>query len=360
MTKQRDEALSTAPIKRWAGAAALALGLALSSGPAWAADMASDPWLTTKVKIALLTASDVDGLDINVDTVAGTVTLHGTASTASEKERASQLAREVDGVKEVRNLIQVVPESAEEAVSMLDDDLRDRVEQALDDDPRLADSSIRVSSVNQGAVLLEGKASSLSAHLGALETARGVKGVKRVDSQIESPDKLADSEIWRDSPDVAAQAGASGLAQSSRDMWITSAAKVRLMATEVSPFDVNVDTRNGVVTLFGRVDSEQAKRTAEAEVRKVDGVKDVENELQVVPESQQAAVERADEQIQKSVEEQLSQRLSDSNIDVEVSNGVVRLTGSVPSQEDRLAALTTARRGEGVRSVVGDLRVERN
>lgn len=351
------------PTSRWLGAGVLALGLALGSSPALAAQ-ASDPWLTTKVKVSLLTAENVDGLEIDVDTVDARVTLHGKASSSAERAEAEKLARQVEGVREVRNLIQVVADADEEAVSVLDDDLEKRVTAALRDDPALAGSQIQVESVNQGAVLLGGKAQSLSAHLGALETARGVDGVRRVESQIESPDQLADAELWRDSPpDVGAQAGASAAARTTAsDLWITSAAKVRLMATDVPAFDVNVDTRDGAVTLFGTVRSEADKRTAEAEVKKVDGVKSVRNELQVVPASREDAVQRKDEEIRESVSQQLGDRseLADADIDVEVSNGVVRLTGSVASQEDRLAALTTARRGPGVRSVVGDLRVERN
>ena len=38
------------------------------------------------------------------------------------------------------------------------------------------------------------------------------------------------------------------------DMWITSAAKVRLIADDQTPAtEINVDTRNGVVTIFGIV-----------------------------------------------------------------------------------------------------------
>lgn len=350
------------PTSRWLAAGLLTLGLTLGSGPALGAQ-ASDPWLTTKVKVSLLTAENVDGLDIDVDTVDGRVTLHGKASDSAERAEAEKLARQVEGVREVRNLIQVVADADEEAVTVLDDDLEKRVSAALRDDPALAGSQIQVESVNQGAVLLGGKAQSLSAHLAALETARGVDGVRRVASQIESPDQLADAELWRDSPpDVGARAGTSAARSTATDLWITSAAKVRLMATDVPAFDVNVDTRDGAVTLFGTVRSDAEKRTAEAEVKKVDGVKSVRNELQVVPASREDAVQRKDEEIRESVSQQLGDRseLADADIDVEVSNGVVRLTGSVASQEDRLAALTTARRGQGVRSVVGDLRVERN
>jgi hyperosmotically inducible protein len=133
------------------------------------------------------------------------------------------------------------------------------------------------------------------------------------------------------------------------------------MAADVPAFDVNVDTRGGVVTLFGIVQTAAQKTEAEAQAKKVDGVKSVKNELQVVPAVSAGRVEKRDEQIQTAVTERLGEKTGLSDVDVEVKNGVVRLTGTVGSQSDRLAALTAARTSEGVRSVVGDeLRVERN
>jgi osmotically-inducible protein OsmY len=209
--------------------------------------------------------------------------------------------------------------------------------------------------VNDGVVLLGGKVDSLTAHLRALEVARGVEGVERVESEVESPDRLADAEIWRESEAPEAERGARSTAS---DLWITSAAKVRLLAADVSALDVNVDTRGGVVTLFGTVGSEAERQRAADEVKKVDGVSMVRNELQVVPPAVSAATERRDEQIAQDVEKRVAERVRSSDIDVEVADGVVRLSGTVPSQSDRIAALTAAKSGEGVRSVVGDLRVE--
>ena len=290
----------------------------------------------------------------------GRVTLHGTASTAAEKARAEQLARQVEGVREVRSLIQVVPDAAAKKVEASDDEIRAQVAKALEAEPSLANSSIDVKSVNKGVVLLEGTADSLSSHLRAIEIAHDVDGVRRVASEVKSPDELADAEIWRDKGDNKDVAAAPGTRSIARDMWITTESKVRLMAADVPTFDVNVDTQGGVVTLFGSVGSQAEKSTAEAEVKKVDGVRMVRNELQVVPKAQQAAKERKDEQVREAVEKRLEDRaeLGDADINVEVANGVVRLTGKVASQTDRLAALTTARSSEGVRSVVGDLRVE--
>src|SRR4029453_8612059 len=47
-----------------------------------------DAWLTTKAKIALLTTEGVKVTSVNVDTVDGTVTLHGKVRTGAEKEKA--------------------------------------------------------------------------------------------------------------------------------------------------------------------------------------------------------------------------------------------------------------------------------
>jgi hyperosmotically inducible periplasmic protein len=343
--------------KKWTvslGAVALATGLAFAA-PVRAAD-SPDAWITTKVKVSLLTAADVDGLDINVDTVAGKVTLHGQAATAAEKAQAEKIARQINGVKEVRNLIQIVPASKEEQVSTSDEKIREQIAAEFKPEPEL--SGVTIQSVNKGVVLLAGKVDTLSAHLRALELARGVPGVNRVESEIKSPDRLADNEIWHE-PDVASS-GAMGVRSAASDLWITSDAKVRLLASDVSGMEVNVDTRDGAVTLFGAVGTEAEKRTAADEVRKVNGVKSVRNELQVVPAARREATDRRDDQIQKDVEQQMASRVAGADIDVEVADGVVRLTGTVPSQGDRLAALTAARSSEGVRSVVGDLRVERN
>jgi osmotically-inducible protein OsmY len=129
----------------------------------------------------------------------------------------------------------------------------------------------------------------------------------------------------------------------------------------LSPFGVSVDTRAGVVTLFGSVPDQELKARATARTRGVAGVKGVENELQVVPEAIAKRVEADDEQVRAAVREQLGAQasLEDAKIDVAVENGVVRLTGTVASQGDRLTALTVARSTTGVGSVIDGLELKR-
>lgn len=342
-------------IRHGVAAAAAALLLATSAMAA-----PPDAWITAKTKMALMTTEGVSGTAINVDTVDGNVTLHGKVSSAAEKAKAEAEAKKIDGVRQVRNLLQVVPESAEKVVKASDAEIKDRVQKALKDDPQLQNSSVTVQSVNDGVVLLSGKTDSVIAHLTAIEDAARVPGVRRVASEIESPNKLADREIQKE----RAEAGAKRtMKDTAGDMYITSATKLRLMGNEQTPStDINVDTRNGVVTLFGTVPSQASKAAAEAEARKVSGVNKVVNELEVVPPSRKDAVEAKDDDVEKAIDNALSKRddLRGSNIDVEVANGVARLTGTVENEQQRMAAAVAARSTPGVKAVKEELRVSSN
>jgi hyperosmotically inducible protein len=72
-----------------------------------ASEYASDAVVTTKVKGAFVAQSALSALDIGVETVDGKVTLTGTVGTAAEVELASHVARDVEGVKQVQNDLQV-------------------------------------------------------------------------------------------------------------------------------------------------------------------------------------------------------------------------------------------------------------
>jgi osmotically-inducible protein OsmY len=338
--------------------AGLVAALSLLGTPALATQP-GDAWITTRVKMALLTDESVDGLDIDVDTFDGRVTLHGTVDSAIEKVEAEALARQVQGVTEVRNLLAVVPATSQKVNEVADDELKAHVSTVLKRDKALSKSDIEVKSVNEGVVVLAGEANTLSAHYRAIEDARAVPGVREVASEIRSPDELGDAEIW----DAGEHASAGDdVKAAASDAWITTKVKVRLMAEPgLSPVGVNVDTRAGVVTLFGSVPSEDLKARATAQARGVAGVKGVENELQVVPESMAKRVETNDEQVRVAVRQQLGAQdsLEDADIDVVVKNGVVRLTGTVASQGDRLTALTVARATPGVGSVIDGLELKR-
>jgi hyperosmotically inducible protein len=128
------------------------------------------------------------------------------------------------------------------------------------------------------------------------------------------------------------------------DAWITTKVKTRLIHKPgIAPLSMNVDTRNGIVTMFGSVSTEDGKRMAGIEAEKVDGVMLVQNELQVIPTTAEKQTEKRDDQIRDSVQQRLATRgaLHKDDIDVEVANGVVRLSGrrrAVRRSHDRAIA----------------------
>lgn len=164
--------------------AAAPLLVALAAGWAHAADT-PDAWLTMKTKISLMTTEGVSTSDLNVDTVKGVVTLHGKVPTQAEKAKAEATARGIDGVKEVKNLLQVVPDGAKKSVERSDDQIRDSVAAAFKANARVNDSGVKLQSVNKGVVLLAGKTNSMQAYLEAVQVAHAVPGVKRVATEVQ-------------------------------------------------------------------------------------------------------------------------------------------------------------------------------
>ncbi len=66
-----------------------------------AGDAVSDTWITTKVKSALLAEDATPGMDIEVETKDGVVSLSGTVATEAEKEAAITKAQGIKGVRDV-------------------------------------------------------------------------------------------------------------------------------------------------------------------------------------------------------------------------------------------------------------------
>nr|WP_238995923.1 BON domain-containing protein [Azotobacter chroococcum] len=66
-----------------------------------AEDAVSDTWITSKVKSTFLADSDLDGMDIKVETNQGVVSLSGTVGSQAEKDLAIQKTMSIKGVKDV-------------------------------------------------------------------------------------------------------------------------------------------------------------------------------------------------------------------------------------------------------------------
>jgi hyperosmotically inducible periplasmic protein len=143
-------------------------------------------WLESKVKYHLMTADNVPAGDVKVDVNNGVVTLHGKVETEAEKTRAEETVRKIDGVRDVKNMLQVVPKSRKEVVKATDKEIKERIESTFKADKRFDD--IHVESVDNGVVRLGGKAT-MSGALHAVETVYAIPGVRRVSSTIEVTDR---------------------------------------------------------------------------------------------------------------------------------------------------------------------------
>jgi len=168
-------------MKKIAVTVALVTALVAISSVVAHADV-KDSWITTKSTIVLLTMDGFSVNGANVDTINGKVTIHGKVATAADRTKAEQTVRGVDGVKSVKNLLQVVPAKAMMATISTDAEVKDRVEASLKTDAKMDD--VKVASVNSGVVLLSGKAEDINQSLRAIQNAYTVTGVHRVASEI--------------------------------------------------------------------------------------------------------------------------------------------------------------------------------
>lgn len=159
------------------------------------------------------------------------------------------------------------------------------------------------------------------------------------------------------------------------DASITASVKAKLLADDrTKGFDVNVDTRNGIVTLQGGADSQAAKLAAGQLAGQAEGVVLVKNELIVATPDTEARQDANTATLSGEVREKMdeagdgiddawitskvkTQLLADdqvkgTQINVDTKGNVVTLTGTAPSAEARAKAIELAQATRGVRGVV--------
>jgi osmotically-inducible protein OsmY len=139
----------------------------------------SDSWITAKTKLALIADSRTSGFETDVDTREGMVTLSGKVDTNEAKTAAEDVARKVEGVKNVNNQLQVVPEAKRKEVNATDEKITDSIEAAVEKDAAIKDLSLTASS-NAGVVTIDGTVDTHDQLLKYAQAVRGVPGVKSV------------------------------------------------------------------------------------------------------------------------------------------------------------------------------------
>ena len=153
------------------------------------------------------------------------------------------------------------------------------------------------------------------------------------------------------------------------DAGVTASVKTKMAADpDVKAMRIEVDTKNGVVTLTGNVDSTVEKDQAIRIARETSGVRDVVDMITVrvaedrgdAPNTDRTIGERLDDaSITMKVKDQLREdpMVKARNIDVDTRDGVVFLTGTVSSNEEKKRAIELARNTPDVRDVQANLDV---
>jgi len=157
-------------------------------------------------------------------------------------------------------------------------------------------------------------------------------------------------------------AGAVTASADVNDSWITTKAKIALLTMDgFSVNGANVDTVNGNVTMHGKVATAGDRTRAEQTVRKVSGVKSVNNLLQVVPSNVKEAVTANDSDVKERVEASLKADVKMKDVNVaSVNNGVVLLSGKTESYTEDLRAIENAYSVKGVNRVASELKTIEN
>jgi hyperosmotically inducible periplasmic protein len=189
----------------------------------------SDPGITTAVKAKLAADDTVKAYQINVDTADKVVTLSGAVETSTARDHAVMLARQTDGVRDVVDRLTVNPEAAATT-----GDLREEINETGRE---------------------------------AREEAREAAGKAK--------------ELGREAQTTAEDAGTRTAAVMT-DAAVTSAVKTKLLAdTAVAGLKIDVDTKDGMVTLNGMVPTKAEADRAIALARETSGVKSVADNLRI-------------------------------------------------------------------------------
>ncbi len=195
---------------------------------------------------------------------------------------------------------------------------------------------------------------------------------------------------------VALAAPAFAQVSAVKDGWLVMKIHSDLIDEDVlSGSDIDVDVKNGVVTLQGTVPSEAGRARAIAEAKKTDGVKNVVDQLRIAAAHDSGKMDKAQDKVAQAAdktEDKMDKAgdktasaakktgraiddgwikskiyaqymtewgtvLDDSDIDVDVKNNMVTLNGTVKSNEAKTKAVSIAKATDGVKGVTDNLRV---
>jgi osmotically-inducible protein OsmY len=283
----------------------------------------------------------VDESLIDVGVKDGRVVLSGTVRSAADRSQAFTDAW-VAGVKAVdHSALQVdwrayeQPQEEQRYVPASNEEIEKAIKEAFLYDPRVNSFALKVD-VEKGVATLTGVVDNLKAKEAAEENAMNTAGVQRVKNhvRVRPPNQPPDEEIET---------------------------KVSL-ALKRDPFverhDISPLVTNGMVYLYGTVDSAFERARAEDAAARINGVIAVRNNLTLEAPPEPLPV-KSDWEILQDIQNELwwSPFVDVDEVEVEVNDGVATLSGTVDSYPERRAAEENAFEG-GAISVRNGLEVD--
>ncbi len=129
--------------------------------------------------------------------------------------------------------------------------------------------------------------------------------------------------------------------------------------SQIDRYRIDIDTLDGVVTLRGSVGNGEQRSDAERIAKATDGVRSVVNELEIDTTPRTAKATFEDSWIVVRIDSKLAvdPEVRSRNVDVDVDEGVVTLSGIVESQAAKAEAEDLALSVDGVTKVVNELEV---
>jgi len=190
-------------------------------------------------------------------------------------------------------------------------------------------------------------------------------------------------------------AALAGQVNTIKDGWLVMKVHSEFVDEDVlSGSNIDVDVKNGVVTLQGTVPTEAARARALEVAKKNDGVKNVVDQLRIAPAAKgtmdkaadktASAADKTEDKMDKAGDKSASAAkktgraiddgwikskiytqyladwntvLDDSDIDIDVDNNVVTLNGTVKSAAAKAKAVSIAKATDGVKDVKDNLKV---
>jgi len=297
----------------------------------------TDTQLNTEILTALTGNPATESFEIDVHVHDGVVTLTGTVDSWQEKQLAAQVVKGVKGVTELRNDLTWEP------VPMRpDEEIFHEITKRLQGDPWVSGNPVTVKVTNR-AVTLSGKVGSIVEQRRAKNLA-WVTGVSSVDASNLEIDWEASDQTQRSPSDGPPS-----------DTTIKEAIEDSFAYDpRVHPFDSTIIVENGSVTLLGIVNNLQSKKAAEEDARNTIGVWHVRNLLKVRPRQSITDAEIKSNVSAGFLRDPFVER---HELEVQVRNGHVYLTGSVDFPFERNQAESIASSVKGVVDVLNHITV---